>query len=383
MISPPLVTDTYSPQSRLSMYPSAKIPDLPSIQNRDTYFAQMKTPAFGSKARKRMAEDPLGMCYERAVPYDTSSPPITITLATPLATGARKRPVQVWTATLEGSAELLVARLYDPLYFESGYINRFRYIENAVAIEHECYSRLKDYAGVVVPHLIGVFVAEIPGPAGSRYIYAVLLKYVEGSDVRSIMAGGVGDRTCSRHQAAIVDAAARNLYLLFRHGIRPMDVKDNNAILRVPRAPSQEQFCAVTNCPFRNLIHIDFNFDPAHLEPPTHLFAPRLALIDMEYALFYSQASWVGEADIQQCRNLTIRHWVNADGLEWIRYEDIYEDLKPCNVRPYVYPPAILRSMKLQTKTRRPKSPDQVRCRVRVDCNLASPVQTAAVNLNS
>ncbi|KAJ6479884.1 hypothetical protein C8R47DRAFT_1322536 [Mycena vitilis] len=336
----PLVTDTYSPQTRLPLYPSAKIPNLPRIRSPNTYFAKMETPAFGRRARKRMAEDPMGMCYEHPAPYDASASPVTITLATPLATGAREgRPVQVWTATLEGSTELLVARLYDPLYFGSDYIDRFTFIEQSVAIEHECYSRLKDYAGVALPDLIGVFVAEIPGPAGPRHIYTVLLKYVEGRDVPSVMAGGVGDRACSQHQAAIIDAAARILYQFFRHGIRPMDMKDNNAVLQLPTTPSEKDFCSTSSCPLRNLIHVDFNFESAHPAPSAHAYAPRLVLIDMENALFYSQESWVGKADIQQCRNLTIKDWALKDKLGWIRARDIYDAFKPYTVREYTWPP--------------------------------------------
>ncbi|KAJ6479877.1 hypothetical protein C8R47DRAFT_1136289 [Mycena vitilis] len=321
---PPLppVTDVYSHRANLDLYQPASVPSLPSQDNPDKLSA--KWPSLyltdNSKKRQSMADDPLAACYHHDIPYNAHSPPITITLATSLATGAREeRPVQVWTATMEGSSDLLVARFYDPLYYDNACRDRFPYIERAVAIEHECYSRLKPYAGVYVPHFLGVFVAEIPGPAGPRHVYAVLLKHVHGVDVRNLMDGGVGGRTCTQHQAALVDGAARLLYLCFQQGVFPKDMKDANTIIQLPTKPSEEDFCPNSDCPFRNLIRIGFAFDAEHPEPPNHDYAPRLFLIDMELALFFSKQSWVGEADIQLCRTIALHEWTRNDYLCWVR----------------------------------------------------------------
>ncbi|KAJ6453846.1 hypothetical protein C8R47DRAFT_1329251 [Mycena vitilis] len=333
----PLVTDVYSPQATLRLCQPVKPPRLPAMQNPDTLYAAWPDLllTIHSQKRRTMVDDPLAACYKHDIPYRVHSPPINVTLVDPLATGSREeRPVQVWTATMEGSADLLVARFYDPLYYDNPWRDRFPYIKRAVAIEHECYSRLKSYAGLYVPHFLGVFVAEIPGPAGPRHIYAILLKYVPGIDVRNFMDGGVGGRTCTQHQAAMVDGAARLLYLCFQQGIYPKDTKDANTIIQIPEIPSEEDFCATAECPFRNLIHIDFAFDASHPEPPTHGYAPHLLLIDMELALFFSKQSWVGKADIQTCRTIAIHEWKRNDYLGWFRHQEVSTAFLPYAVRP-------------------------------------------------
>lgn len=110
-----------------------------------------------------MAE-PLEMCTEHDAPKGHSSS-MTIQLQTALATGVRERPAQVWsrTATSATLGKPFVARLYDPLYYGDDFTDRFSLRDQAVAVEHEVYTRLNDLQRVIIPHFYGVFVAEIPG----------------------------------------------------------------------------------------------------------------------------------------------------------------------------------------------------------------------------
>ncbi|KAJ7815241.1 hypothetical protein B0H14DRAFT_2603624 [Mycena olivaceomarginata] len=174
----------------------------------------------------------------------------------------------------------------------------------------QMYSRLKPLAGNLAPQYFGVFVAQIPGPERPRHVYVILLRHIEGSDVRQLMGDGAAERACAEHKTSIIDAAARVLYQFFRLGISPTDLKDSNTILQLPRTPSNEDFCTFPTCPFRHFIHIDFTFDASCPQSPGHAYTPRAFIIDLERAIFYSENSAiVGEADIQDCRVNTIQQW--------------------------------------------------------------------------
>ncbi|KAJ7201290.1 hypothetical protein GGX14DRAFT_699438, partial [Mycena pura] len=326
------ITEVYAPRTALKLYDTVTMPRVPPIQRPDTYGARWPHMRITLAERKRIQEsDPLQMCYEHDVAYNSHSPPMTLTLETALATGMREeRPVQVWTARRQDSTDLLVVRIYDPLYYDITWRDRFAHIERAVAIEDECYSRLKAHGGKLVPHYFGVFVAEIPGPERPRHVYAVLLRHLEGKDVREIMEDETGERTCAEHQTSIIDAAARVLYQFFQVGVYPTDLKDSNTIIQLPKTPSNEDFCSCSTCPFRNLIQIDFHFDPDSPQPPAHEYAPRVFIIDLERAMFYSKDSVVvREADIQRCRVITAQEWSRNDYLRWVRVVDIYTVLEP------------------------------------------------------
>ncbi|KAJ7145461.1 hypothetical protein C8R46DRAFT_1359906 [Mycena filopes] len=312
---------------KLNIYEPATAPSLPSMLEPDSPFTEWPdlTLRPRSKRRKRLATEALQMCYEHDIPYRDHPDPPKLILETSLASGTREeRPVQVWSAQLQGSQDLLVARIYDPLYFEVEYLDRFAHIERAVAIEHECYSRLDSYGGVLIPHFVGLFVVEVPGPLGPRHLYVILLRHLVGSDVRQVMDHGVGSRTCDEHQTAIIDAAGRILYQLFQYGVFPRDLKDNNTILQLPTSPSTEDFCSTPDCPFRNLIHIDFNFDPNSPVPRAHPYAPRAFLIDFEYTYLYKKDLYLRQYNIGHCRRYTASRWMQNDRLGWMRSPDAY-----------------------------------------------------------
>ncbi|KAJ7440510.1 hypothetical protein B0H11DRAFT_2292895 [Mycena galericulata] len=341
------ITKVYAPGTTLKLYQPATVPGLPPVLYPDTWGARWPRMKITNAERKKIREsDPLQLCYEHDVAYDTHSLPTVINLAIPLATGAREeRPVQVWTARREDSTDLLVARIYDPLYYKIMWRNRFEVIERAVAIENECYSRLKPLAGNIAPQYLGMFVAEIPGPERPRHVYAILLRHIEGSDVRKLMGDGAAERACAEHKTSIIDAAARVLYQFFRLGISPTDLKDSNTILQLPRTPSSEDFCTFPTCPFRHFIHIDFTFDASCPQSAGHAYSPRAFIIDLERAVFYSEDSViVGEADIQDCRVNTIQQWVLNDYLRWMEPGVIYTVLAPYGVRPYPCPPTTCES---------------------------------------
>ncbi|KAJ7186583.1 hypothetical protein C8R46DRAFT_1341952, partial [Mycena filopes] len=322
---------SYRPGTSLFLYEPATMRKLPPVQHPDTPGASWDRLILrSSKLRERLTLNALQVCYEHDIPWIERSDPSTLVLESSLATGKREeRPVQVWTPRFKDSADLLVARIYDPLYFDVVYRDRFAYVERAVAIEQECYSRMADYGGLLVPHYVGLFVVEVPGPQGPRHVYAILLRHIPGPDIRQVMDHGVGLRTCPPHQAAIIDAAARILYRFFRRGIFLKDLKDANTILQLPETPSTESFCPESDCPMRNLIRMDFTFDPSAPDPPPHPYAPRAFLIDMELAVFYTVAddSYLNNFDIIICRRMVHRKWVENDYLGWVKRGPEMRDL--------------------------------------------------------
>ncbi|KAJ7186607.1 hypothetical protein C8R46DRAFT_1057558 [Mycena filopes] len=252
----------------------------------------------------------LRRCYENDAPYDANSPAMTITLETPLATGVREeRPAQVWRVSAAGDSTPLVARIYDPLYFNTFAYDRFILIERAVTSENEAYTLLQRCQGSLVPVFRGVLVAEIPAHP-PRHVYVIVLEYMPGVDLQTRMRI-VGAITCSRHKAGLFNAVARASYPLYPCGVQPADLMDRNVILREPQEPSQEDFCGAEDCPFRNTLHVDLSDSPTH----DHPYAPHVAIIDLESVRFQ-----VNEYDLATCRRICHdwRFYCN-----WLSGEDI------------------------------------------------------------
>ncbi|KAJ7186552.1 hypothetical protein C8R46DRAFT_1341931 [Mycena filopes] len=256
-------------------------------------------------------ENALRRCYENDTPYDPQSLVTTITLETPLATGNREeRPAQVWRATASGDSTQLVARIYDPVYFNTSVYDRFVLTERAVTSEKEAYRRLQRYQGSLVPTFRDVLVAEIPADP-PRHIYVILLEYMPGIDLQARMRT-VGATTCSRHKAGIFNAVARASFPLYRAGVYLDDLMDRNVILREPQEPSQEDFCVAENCPFMHTLHIDLSNSPLD----DHAYAPQLCIIDLENVRFHAEYY-----DLADCRALIRHEWKIY--CEWLSPKDI------------------------------------------------------------
>ncbi|KAJ6602715.1 hypothetical protein DFH09DRAFT_1301722 [Mycena vulgaris] len=134
-----------------------------------------------------------------------------ISLEKSRTTGLRQhRPAQVWMVTsTQDPDQRLVARMYESLYYENWFTDRFATIERAVAIENAAYGILQEYQRSQVPRLCGVFVTEITGCGRLRHIYVVLLEYIPGENIRHLMQDETGKNICDKHKASIVDAVAR------------------------------------------------------------------------------------------------------------------------------------------------------------------------------
>ncbi|KAJ7186515.1 hypothetical protein C8R46DRAFT_276154 [Mycena filopes] len=280
----PIITDVYHSGARLKLYEPESVPDLPQMKYAGEPYCDWPHPHFSDSDYQQICEAPLQMCYERDIPYNATSPATTLELTRPLAVGNRDtRLAQVWQAIIPGSATLLVARMYDPLYFATEAVDRFLQIDRAVAVEHEVYQRLSAHQGTLVPKFRGLFVAEIPCFDRPRHIYAVLLEYIDGKDLQETMADDATADVCALHRASLINDVARVAYPLYNSGLHLDDLMDRNTVVQLPDGASQEDFCAADGCPWRHRLRIDVGND---LILPAHPHAPRIFLIDLENVCF-------------------------------------------------------------------------------------------------
>ncbi|KAK7012950.1 hypothetical protein R3P38DRAFT_2788928 [Favolaschia claudopus] len=313
----PDIESVYQSGASFSLFYPERLPDKP-VQRIVVPGAIPRWPQLrlDPELRKQLRKVPLDACYERNIAYRTHPVATTIKLEEGLSTGFREeQAAQVWRVSSPSYTESLVARLYDPLYYNNLSTDRFAGIERSVAIYNEAYKHLKSLEGSHVPALRGIFVAEISvGFPKPRYIYCVLSDYAPGTDMRRLFKehDPDGKKTCDHHKAALIDCAARLLYDFFPLTIYPHDMYTRNVVMDIPDTPSLENFCDVEGCPWRNKIHIDLEFPRSQ---PEHQYAPKAKMIDLDILRFMEPKAWM--LDISYCRSWIVKLWNAA----WISSE--------------------------------------------------------------
>ncbi|KAK7062451.1 hypothetical protein R3P38DRAFT_2493431 [Favolaschia claudopus] len=263
------------------------------------------------------------MCADHEPQYDAGSTPMSITLQEALTLGEREWPTHVWTAKSTSFGDnLLVVRLYDPLYYGNDYhTNRFTERDELVAVEKEVYTRLEPLQGKIIPRSHGVFVAEIPAYAqyAARYVYAVVLDWMPGVDVRRIMAKNMGRDTCIPHKAAIINSVAKYFWEIVGMGVYLDASCDRNTVMQLESGAATLSFCHSATCPLRHRMYINEAFtDPKSLLSEVALkYTPRITLIDMMCARFLGPREQFldeGAFDFKLCRNFVLSQWCS----EWV-----------------------------------------------------------------
>ena len=201
-------------------------------------------------------------CHRHNVPIPpNSSPALPVTLFSPLSVNIRERPTQVWRVSSGSdpngsrSEPTLVAKFYDPLYYEDpdGLIDPFIAIDRSTAIEPEAYRRLQPVQGSLVPNFNGLFLCSIPNQL--RNVYVVLLDYIPGVDLASLASRAL----CADHKNAILGEVLQVFYRLRSLGVRHYDVTPRNFILlpsNAAGAPTEHEYCTTTTCPLRSTVEI-------------------------------------------------------------------------------------------------------------------------------
>ncbi|KAK7062441.1 hypothetical protein R3P38DRAFT_2597525 [Favolaschia claudopus] len=290
----PDLSSLYFPGQTLTVFQPSEIPPLPKRTD-EGLFGTHPTVLFDRIQRSRMETAPLEFCVEHDIRPMANSPSFEIRLLNPLSTGtSRERCSQVWVATsskFEGTK--LVARVYDPLYFDhtDTATDRFHLCNLAVATQSAVYPLLAELQGISIARFYGVFVVEVPTPnIPPRHLYLTLSEWISGNDIRQEMRGQKGKLTCVPHKAAILDSAARLIHEFTKRGVYWDDTADRNTIIHLESTPSQHPFCGCTTCSFRYLLFIDRISSKANETPsaislePHNLskYAPRLSFIDLD-----------------------------------------------------------------------------------------------------
>ncbi|KAJ7159989.1 hypothetical protein C8R43DRAFT_1105341 [Mycena crocata] len=368
----PSITDVYRSEMELKLYEATRVPEVPALDH-PGFSGKYPHQSIQGDDLSHLRNEPIKMCSEYRPPYNPSSPALTIRLQDPLSTGVRERPAQVWTATFVSADRTLLARLYDPLFYHidddvTHPKNPFMLCDRSVAVEKEVYTRLRTLQRSTIPALYGVFVAQVS--EHPRHVYVVLLEWVQGAlDVQEFMKGGMevdgprlmamprpvlpmmlanstklscgqrgglnGKKTCIRHKAVILDAAARIFQDITQFGIYLDDLAGRNTLIQFEAIPSPKAFCSEEECPLRHWLHID----PQLLRGDTlpghpHQYSPRVFLIDMEHARFVT----VGY-DLDKCRRAVMQQWNQDPWFHGLRTQ-IFAVFEECKDRDHILPDA-------------------------------------------
>ncbi|KAK7062409.1 hypothetical protein R3P38DRAFT_695926 [Favolaschia claudopus] len=251
---------------------------------------------------KQLHRSPLDACYDHDIPCRSTQEAFTLNLEEELSTGFREEhSAQVWRVSTPSLKKPLVARFYDPLYYNTFTRDRFSAIEREVGIYDEAYKRFQPLVGSHLPTLHGIFAAELSvNFLKPRRIYCVLSDYVPGIDLQCLLDKHDPKRinTCAAHKAAFVDSIARLAYDFFDCAVIPMDMLPKNLIIDIPATPStSEDFCDVENCLWRRTIHIDLDFPRTQ---PEHPYALKAKMIDLGLVRFMKR--FPAMEDIKYCR---------------------------------------------------------------------------------
>ncbi|KAK7062448.1 hypothetical protein R3P38DRAFT_3492728 [Favolaschia claudopus] len=312
----------YRPGTTLRLFSPGKLPIVPPMDD-EGFFGEYYPHDFNDSERARIVDSPLEMCAKHEPEYNAGSTPMSITLQEALTPGEREWPTHVWTARSTNFGDnLLVVRLYDPLYYGNDYhTNRFTERDQLVAVEKEVYSRLEPLQGKIIPRFHGVFVAEIPADARyvARYVYAVVLDWMPGVDVGHIMANNVGRDTCIHHKAAIINSVAKYFWDIVGMGAYLDASCDSNTLMQLEPVAATVSFCHSATCPLRHRLYINEAFtDPKSIPTDVALkYTPRITLIDMMCARFLGPREQFlddGAFDFTLCRTQVVSQWCS----EWV-----------------------------------------------------------------
>ncbi|PLB48792.1 hypothetical protein P170DRAFT_436500 [Aspergillus steynii IBT 23096] len=141
----------------------------------------------GREERARLT--PLQRCIEHPpLPGNSGSESADLEILDPLKVGEAHN-AQVFiaemheTGTTDHAKNKVVAKVYDPLYFDDqdGYLNPFRCVDKHYTHEVHTYTLLAHLQGSLIPKFYGSFSLEIPGPGSTfRGVRLIVIEYIPG-----------------------------------------------------------------------------------------------------------------------------------------------------------------------------------------------------------
>jgi hypothetical protein len=98
------------------------------------------------------------------------------------------------------NGDRLIAKIYDPLYFndEDGRLNPFLCVDRHYAHESRAYHVLSEMQGTRIPIFYGSYSLELPT---HRTVRLILIEYIPGTTLQSLKTRADPSRTSSEHNA--------------------------------------------------------------------------------------------------------------------------------------------------------------------------------------
>ena len=124
----------------------------------------------------------------------------------------------------------LVAKIYDPLYFDHDQddVDPFLYTEYAYTHETAAYGALSALQGGIIPKYFGSFSIELRARENpSRFVRLILVELIPGKTMLQLISANLSQPNRQSLMKAVIDAES----LIYTHNIWHMDVRPSNILV--------------------------------------------------------------------------------------------------------------------------------------------------------
>lgn len=288
---PPALKKTYYPGKTLKLYPYP--PPTPPTDERCSY---------GGSPRLLEIIDRYNKSIEERIMVPSTPPDVTITLEKRFDS-SKLNIAHVWLAQVQGPSQTaypseLVAKIYDPVWFDDGeWFQPFKGRDLVVSREVECYRRFASLQGTKVPWFYGHFIAPLPCQQ-NRTVSVILMQCMPGDDLRHIVPHDAAGAVCDAHKGSIIEAVLNFLLDIDAFGVNLMDMHPRNVILLPPG--KRREFCDFPSCPLR------LEADDNNLE---------IAMVDFE-SVEFTEPRWYDDTErrkeIDRSKTFLLQNWLEG-----------------------------------------------------------------------
>lgn len=140
----------------------------------------------------------------------------------------------------------LVAKLYDPLYFDHDQddADPFLCVNRDYSLETAAYTALSKLQGTVIPRHYGSYSLEIPVDATKkRFVRLILIEFIPGNSIQQLNPPGFSQLELQTIMKAVVDAES----LIYTHNVQHRDIHPRNMLVAGKVIPSHST-CIIWKC---------------------------------------------------------------------------------------------------------------------------------------
>lgn len=126
--------------------------------------------------------------------------------------------------------QMVVAKIYDPLYFndDNGYLNPFLCVDKHYTHETHAYKHLSNFQGVSIPKFYGSYSLKIPiENSRFRTVRLILMEFISGTSMQQTGPENFSQRTRKQFLRSIIDFES----LVYERDIMLTDLFPRNVIL--------------------------------------------------------------------------------------------------------------------------------------------------------